>query len=181
MFSWFRLHDAGMGLEREIKSEQLTDPDQIWMRWTEISKSDPSSYALRGVRRVVERVFLDAADTVIALVLATSGIYGVLSYSVAQRTTEIGIRMAIGAPRALVLRMILADGFAWILPGILAGFLLCLAVTPLLAHLLYGVEPTNLANYAVMLIGVLIVSAFAAFLPACRAMKIDPLTALHYE
>jgi predicted permease len=119
--------------------------------------------------------------SVIALVLATSGIYGVLSYSVAQRTTEIGIRMAIGAPRARVLRMILADGFAWILPGLFAGFLLCLAVTPLLAHLLYGVEPTNLANYALMLIGVLIVSAFAAFLPARRAMKIDPLTALRYE
>jgi predicted permease len=119
--------------------------------------------------------------SVIALVLATSGIYGVLSYSVAQRTTEIGIRMAIGAPRAQVLRMILADGFAWILPGILAGFLLCLAVTPLLAHLLYGVQPTNLANYALMAVGVLIVSAFAAFLPARHAMKIDPLTALHYE
>ena len=119
--------------------------------------------------------------SVIALVLATSGIYGVLSYSVAQRTTEIGIRMAIGAPRALVLRMILADGFAWILPGIFAGFMLCLVVTPLLAHLLYGVRPNNLANYAVMLIGVLIVSAFAAFLPARRAMKIDPLTALRYE
>jgi putative ABC transport system permease protein len=117
----------------------------------------------------------------IALILATSGIYGVLSYSVAQRTTEIGIRMAIGAPRAQVLRMILADGFAWILPGLLAGFLLCLVVTPLLAHLLYGVEPTNLANYAVMLIGVLVVSALAAFLPARRAMKIDPLTALRYE
>jgi hypothetical protein len=73
---------------------------------------------------------------VIALVLATSGIYGVLSYSVAQGTTEIGIRMAIGAPRAQVLRMILADGFARILPGLLAGFLLCLAVTPLLAQLL---------------------------------------------
>jgi putative ABC transport system permease protein len=117
----------------------------------------------------------------IALILATSGIYGVLSYSVAQRTTEIGIRMAIGAPRAQVLRMILADGFAWILPGLLAGFLLCLVVTPLLAHLLYGVEPTNLANCAVMLIGVLVVSALAAFLPARRAMKIDPLTALRYE
>jgi putative ABC transport system permease protein len=118
---------------------------------------------------------------VIALVLATSGIYGVLSYSVAQRTTEIGIRMAIGAPRAQVLRMILADGFAWILPGLLAGFLVCLAVTPLLAHLLYGVQPTNLANYTMMLIGVLAVSTLAAFLPARRAMKIDPLTALRYE
>ena len=106
---------------------------------------------------------------VIALVLATSGIYGVLSYSVAQRTTEIGIRMAIGAPRAQVLRMILADGFAWILPGLLAGFLLCLAVTPLLAHLLYGVQPTDLANYALMLIGVLVVSALAALSFAANA------------
>jgi len=115
------------------------------------------------------------------LVLACSGIYGVLSYSVAQRTTEIGIRMAVGAPRAQVLRMILADGFAAILPGLLAGLLLCLAVTPLLAHLLYGVEPTNLANYALMFLGVLVVSALAAFLPARRAMKIDPLAALRYE
>jgi len=119
--------------------------------------------------------------SVIALVLATSGIYGVLSYSVAQRTTEIGIRMAIGAPRTKVLRMILADGFTWILPGLLAGFLLCLMVTPLLAHLLYGVQPTNLTNYAVMFTGVLTVSALAAFLPARRAMKIDPLAALRYE
>jgi ABC-type antimicrobial peptide transport system permease subunit len=89
--------------------------------------------------------------------------------------------MAIGARRAQVLRMILADGFAWILPGLLAGFLLSLAVTPLLAHLLYGVKPASLANYAMMLIGVLVVSAFAALLPARRAMKIDPLSALRYE
>ena len=117
----------------------------------------------------------------IAVVLAASGIYGVLSYSVAQRTTEIGIRMAIGAPRAQVLRMILADGFAWVFPGLLAGFVLSLAVTPLLARLLYGVHATNLANYAVMLLGILAVSALAALLPARRAMKIDPLTALRYE
>jgi Protein kinase domain len=66
VFSWFRLHDAGQGLQREIKSEQLTDPDQIWTKWTELSKSDPSSYALRGVRGLVDRRFLDAANTVIA-------------------------------------------------------------------------------------------------------------------
>ncbi|HVT98680.1 MAG TPA: ADOP family duplicated permease, partial [Acidobacteriaceae bacterium] len=117
----------------------------------------------------------------IALVLAASGIYGVLSYSVAQRTMEIGIRMAIGAPRGQVLRMVLADGFAWVLPGLIAGFLLSLLVAPLLARLLYGVQPTNAANYAMMLAGVLAVSAVAALLPARRAMKIDPLTALRYE
>jgi putative ABC transport system permease protein len=117
----------------------------------------------------------------LALVLASIGIYGVLSYSVAQRTTEIGIRMAIGAPRSQVMRMILADGFAWVLPGLAAGFVLSLFVTPLLAHLLFGVQPGNAANYILILVGVLIVCALAAFLPARRAMKIDPLTALRYE
>jgi predicted permease len=117
----------------------------------------------------------------LALVLASIGIYGVLSYSVAQRTTEIGIRMAIGAPRSQVLRMILADGFAWVLPGLAAGFVLSLFVTPLLAHLLFGVQPGNAANYIVILVGVLVVCVLAAFLPARRAMKIDPLTALRYE
>ena len=117
--------------------------------------------------------------SVIALVLATSGIYGVLSYSVARRATEIGICMAIGAPRARVLRMILADGFAWILPGLIAGFLLCLAVTPLLDHLLYGVQPTSPANYAMTILGVLVVSTLAAFLPARRAMKRSILADRH--
>jgi predicted permease len=117
----------------------------------------------------------------IALVLAGIGIYGVLSYSVAQRTMEIGIRMAIGAPRAQVLKMVLADGFAWVLPGLVAGFLLSLVVTPLLARLLYGVTPGNPENYTAILAVVLVVSALAAFLPARRAMNIDPLTALRYE
>jgi len=117
----------------------------------------------------------------LALVLASIGIYGVLSYSVAQRTTEIGIRMAIGAPRAQVMQMILADGFAWVLPGLVAGFFLSLFVTPLLARLLFGVRPGNLANYALISAVVLAVSALAAFLPARRAMNIDPLTALRCE
>jgi len=65
-YSWFGLHSRGSQLEREIKSEQLTDPDQIWAKWTELSKSDPSSYALWSVRGLVDRTFLDAANTVIA-------------------------------------------------------------------------------------------------------------------
>lgn len=153
-----------------------------------VSKDIPTTH-VEPMQLLVDRARAESRFTsllatllsVIALVLATSGIYGVLSYSVAQRTTEIGIRMAIGAPRAKVLRMILADGFAWILPGLLAGILFSVAVMPLLAHFLYGIRPTNLANYAVMLIGVLVVSVLAAFLPARRAMKIDPLTALRYE
>jgi ABC-type antimicrobial peptide transport system permease subunit len=77
--------------------------------------------------------------------------------------------------------MILADGFAWILPGLIAGMHLSFGVTPLLSHLLYGVQPANLTNYAVMFIAILVVGGLAAFLPTSRAMKIDPLTALRYE
>ena len=116
----------------------------------------------------------------IALLLAGIGIYGVLSYSVAQRTSEIGIRMAIGAHRAQVMRMVLVDGFSAVLLGIAGGFLLSLVVTPLLAGLLFGVRPGSPANYVLILVLVLVVSVFAAVIPALRAMKIDPLTALRY-
>jgi predicted permease len=119
--------------------------------------------------------------SVIALSLACIGIYGVLSYSVAQRTNEIGIRMAIGARRTHVMKMVLADGFTWVLPGLVTGFLLSLAVGPLIARLLYGVKPGNAENYAVILAVVVLLSALAAFLPARRAMSIDPLAALRYE
>ena len=117
----------------------------------------------------------------LALLLASIGIYGVLSYSVAQRTMEIGIRMAMGAPRGQVMRMIVADGFAWVLPGLGAGFLLSLMVAPLLTKLLFGITPGNAANYAVIFGVVVLVSALAAFIPARRAMNVDPLTALRYE
>ena len=117
----------------------------------------------------------------VALLLACIGTYGVLSYSVVQRTTEIGIRMAIGAHRAQVMRMVLLDGFSAVLLGITGGFLLSLEVTPLLGGLLFGVRPSSPANYVVVLMIVLAVSALASFVPAYRAMKIDPLTALKHE
>jgi predicted permease len=117
----------------------------------------------------------------LALLLASIGIYGVLSYSVAQRTTEIGIRMAVGAPRTQVMKMVLADGLAWVLPGLAGGFVLSLLVTPMLARFLFAVKPGNTENYALIFAVVLGVSALAAWLPARRAMNIDPLTALRYE
>ncbi len=117
----------------------------------------------------------------IALLLACIGVYGVLSYSVAQRTGEIGVRMAIGANRAHVMKMVLAEGFASVLVGLAGGFSLSLVLTPLLARMLFGVKPESPANYVVILALVLLVSAVAASLPARRAMNIDPLTALRYE
>jgi putative ABC transport system permease protein len=116
-----------------------------------------------------------------ALLLACVGIYGVLSYSVAQRLSEIGIRMAIGADRSHVLGMVLRDAFVSVLPGVAGGVILSSFLTPLLARILFGVKPQSPANYTTIVIVVLIVTAFATYFPARRAMSVDPATSLRYE
>ncbi|MFZ0821163.1 MAG: ABC transporter permease [Candidatus Acidiferrales bacterium] len=124
---------------------------------------------------------LAASLSAIALLLACIGIYGVLSYSVSQRIGEIGIRMAIGAGRAEVMRMVLANSLKPVLLGLVAGVLMSLAMSPLLADLLFGVEPGDWANYAAIVAVVLLVSLLASFIPARRATRIDPLVALRHE
>ncbi|HET9401732.1 MAG TPA: ABC transporter permease [Candidatus Acidoferrales bacterium] len=117
----------------------------------------------------------------VALVLACVGIYGVLSCSVAQRTSEIGVRMALGATRSDVTNMVLAEGLTFVVVGLLGGIALSLLLTPALSSLLFGVKPGNPANYAVIAILVLLVGALASCLPARRAMSVDPLSALRCE
>ena len=117
----------------------------------------------------------------IALLLSCVGVYGVLSYSVAQRTSEIGVRMAIGADRNEIMKIVLADGFRPVIAGVAGGLSLSLVVTHLVARLLFEVEPGDPENYALILLIVILVSALAALLPARRAMKVDPLTALRCE
>ena len=124
---------------------------------------------------------LAASLAAIALLLACIGIYGVLSYSVAQRTGEIGVRMAIGARRWDVLRIVLSQGLTSAALGLTAGFLLSLVLMPLLAGLLFGVTPADPVNYILICALVLTVSALAAFLPARHAMGIDPIVALRHE
>ncbi|HEV3219316.1 MAG TPA: ABC transporter permease [Candidatus Acidoferrales bacterium] len=124
---------------------------------------------------------LAASLSAIALLLACIGIYGVLSYAVAQRTGEIGIRMAIGARRADVLKMVLGNSLKPVLFGLAGGFLLSLAVAPLLAGLLFGITPGDPANYVEIVLVVLLVSLVASYLPARRATRIDPLIALRHE
>ena len=116
-----------------------------------------------------------------ALLLACIGIYGVLSYSVAQRTSEIGVRMAVGAGRSDVLRMILTQGTSSTVLGLAGGLLLSLLLMPLLANLLFGVTPADRANYLLISALVLAVSCLASFVPAWRATRVDPLIALRHE
>ncbi|MFN2541456.1 MAG: ABC transporter permease [Chthoniobacterales bacterium] len=117
----------------------------------------------------------------VAMLLAAIGIYGVIAYSVAQRTREIGIRMALGAQKVDMLTMILRQSFTVIGIGLLVGLFGALAVTRLMSSLLYGVSANDLSIYAVVTIVLSGAALIATYLPARRAMSVDPMVALRYE
>jgi putative ABC transport system permease protein len=117
----------------------------------------------------------------LALVLAVIGVYGVISYSVAHRTHEMGIRMALGAERREVLKLIIGHSLRLSLMGIALGIAGALALTHFLASLLYSVKPTDLLTFAVASLSLTCVALVASYIPARRATKADPMVALRYE
>jgi ABC-type antimicrobial peptide transport system permease subunit len=117
----------------------------------------------------------------LALILASLGIYGVISYSVNQRTNEIGIRVALGAEQNDVLRMIIGHGLRFAGTGLLIGLSVALMVTRVLSGLLFDVSPTDPETLVFVSLLLALVAFAASYLPARRAAKVDPMVALRYE
>ncbi|MGB9179654.1 MAG: FtsX-like permease family protein, partial [Pyrinomonadaceae bacterium] len=117
----------------------------------------------------------------LALTLASVGIYGVMAYSVSQRTHEIGIRLALGAQSSDVLKMIVGQGMALAAIGIVIGLAVALTLTRLLSSLLFGVSATDPVTFTGIALLLACVAFLASYIPARKATKVDPMVALRYE
>ena len=132
-----------------------------------------------SVRRFA--LFVLGLFATVALLLAVSGIYGVIGHAVAQRTREIGIRIALGAARRDVLRMILSEGGKLAVAGVVLGLIVSYAMTQSLRALLYGVTPTDPLTFALVALLLLATALIACWIPARRASRVDPMIALRAE
>ena len=117
----------------------------------------------------------------LAIILAAIGTYGVIAYAVSERTTEFGLRMALGAQRSDLMRLVLKQGARLVIPGAAAGVVLALALGRALNSLLYGVKPHDPITFAVVTGIVLTTALIASYVPARRASKADPMRALRAE
>jgi putative ABC transport system permease protein len=126
-------------------------------------------------------MLLLAAFAALALLLASIGIYGVISYAVAQRTQEFGIRLALGAQPRNVFAMVLGQGARLALLGVFLGFIAAFAVTRLMTSFLFGVQPTDTITFVVVPALLMAIALLACYIPARRATRVDPIIALRYE
>jgi len=126
-------------------------------------------------------MFLIASFSALALILATIGLFGVIAYAVSQRTREIGIRMALGAQKSQILVMVMNRGIRITLLGTALGLVGSLLLSRTLATVLFDVRPTDVSTYAVLFVVLSVTAMLATFVPALRATRVEPLTALRSE
>ncbi|HWC76054.1 MAG TPA: ABC transporter permease, partial [Blastocatellia bacterium] len=157
-------------------SIQEVDSELPVFRVTTMEQMVLNSMAQRRFAMTLLTIF-----AIVALILASVGLYGVMSYSVANRTNEIGIRMALGARVLDVLTMVLKQGMTLSLAGVVIGLVGAWALTRFISRLLFNVTPTDLLTYAVVALVLVGVSLLACFVPARRATKVEPIEALRYE
>src|SRR5204862_5088425 len=139
------------------------------------------SLMAKSVARARFNSILLGIFSVVALVMAAVGIYGVMSYSVLQRTHEIGVRMALGAQRADVLKLILRQGVLLAITGVGVGLAGSFGLTRVISTLLFDVAATDKMTFATVSIGLFAITFVASYIPAWRATRVNPLVALRYE
>ena len=160
-------------VRREV---QVLDPNQPVYNVTTMEQTLDESLATQRLSTTLLMLF-----ACVALILAAVGIYGVMSYAVTQRRHEIGIRMALGAQQADVLRLILKQGMLLTVCGLALGLVAAYVLSRLMESLLFGVSPTDPLTFALVAVALAVVTLAACLIPARRAMKVDPMIALRYE
>jgi len=168
--------DAG-AIPEEVR-EQVQAVDATIPVFGAQTLNETVSISLSERRFSMEMVGLFA---VTALLLAGLGIYGVISYLVSERTHEIGIRVALGAQRTNIMRMVLRQGLGLAITGTAIGLVCALIVSNLMAGLLYGVKPTDPLTFAGVAALLIVVALLACYIPGRRAMRVDPIVALRHE
>lgn len=186
------LQDPNWAMDLVVRtaSDPLSAASAVTAAVQEVDRDQPVSGITTMERALSDTVarprlrsFILGVFAALALLLAAVGLYGIIAQSVAQRRQEIGIRIALGAGRPEVLRLVLRQGLGLTLAGLAAGLGLALAVgaTGWLSTLLYGVEPTDLVTFAAVPLVLLAVAVAASLIPALRATRVDPLTVLRAE
>jgi len=165
---------AVMGPVRQAVAQ--LDPRDVIYNVSTMRDVLANSLAARRFLMVLLGVF-----AALALVLACVGIYGVISYLVGQRTNEIGVRMALGAQRSDVMRLVVGDGARMALAGAVAGVIASLGVTRLMSHQLFGVSAHDPLTFAAVALLLILVAVAACYAPARRATRVDPVVALRNE
>jgi predicted permease len=166
--------DAFISAIRQASSK--FDGGQVVYDFTPMTKIVSDSIATQRFTMILLGIF-----SALALVLSSVGIYGVISYLVGQRTHEIGIRMALGAQRRDVMRMVLGEGLRVALAGVAVGIVAALGLTRLLTQMIFGVRAVDPLTFAGVGFLLMFVALAACYIPARRAMRVDPIVALRYE